>query len=68
MEFERLEREDFSEESKLYILPAKEEREGWGGRGRERVCVYYRGKVSPTRPLEGEFPVDHSRTQTVTVA
>lgn len=53
MEFENLERE-FSEDSKLYIVPAKEERE------RERDCILG-GKISPTRPLEGELQRDTQR-------
>lgn len=46
MAFEKLEREDFSEDSKLYILSAKEER--------EKEKLYSGGKAFLARPLERE--------------
>lgn len=53
MEFENLERE-LSEDSKLYIVPAKE-------REREGERLYSRGEDLLTRPLEGELQRDTQR-------
>lgn len=57
MEFQKLEREDFFEYSKLYILPAKEKEQG-REKERETDCIMGVGagvgwEFSPVRPLEG---------------
>lgn len=60
MAFEKLEREEVSEDSKLYVLSAKEERE------KERLCSG--GKAFLARPLEREHRRNRSKTQAMKVA
>lgn len=76
MEFQKLEREDFFEYSKLYILPAKEKEQG-REKERETDCIMgvgagvgweWGGSSPQSGHWRGGFQEDHSKTQTVTVA